>query len=89
MDTILLVAVGIVSLVVARRLVLRAWLRGRIGRDGAALLWAAGLPLALVGWSSARQQLDPVLLLIALILGGVQFLTMRYLLREVRGDHPI
>ena len=89
MDVILLVAVAIVSLVVVRRLVLRAWLRGRIGRDGAALLWATGLPLALVVWSSVRQQLDPLLLVIALMLGGVQFLTMRYLLGEVRGDHQI
>jgi len=82
MDAVVVTVIGSASIVIGRRLVLRGWRRGRITTERAALLWAATLPLGLVVWSAVRQQLHPLLLVVLLSGFGVQFLCMRWALRQ-------
>ncbi len=82
MDAVVVTVIGLASIVIGRRLVLRSWRRGRITTERAALLWAATLPLGLVIWSAVRQQLHPLLLVVLLSGFGVQFLFMRWALRQ-------
>jgi hypothetical protein len=69
-------------------LVMGRWSRGSIGTDRAALLWSALLPVAIVVYSGARQQLGGLTLVIAIVVGVIQFLTMRYLIRWFEGVSP-
>jgi hypothetical protein len=86
MDALALFVAGVLILVVGRRVVLAAWRRGRIGTDTTAVLWAAGLPAALIVWSVARQQLSPLILVIALGVGAVQFVALRWVLTHFWSD---
>jgi hypothetical protein len=76
------------SVLIGRMLVMRRWSRGTIGTDRAAMLWSAWLPVAIVVYSGARQQLSVLTLVIAVLVGVVQFLTMRYLIRWFDGVSP-
>jgi hypothetical protein len=73
------------SVLIGRMLVMRRWSRGSIETDRAALLWSAWLPVAIVVYSGYRQQLGVLTLVIAVVVGMVQFLTMRYLIRWFEG----
>jgi hypothetical protein len=76
------------SVLIGRMLVMRRWSRGSIGTDRAALLWSAWLPVAIAVYSGARQQLGILTLVIAVVLGAIQFLIMRYLIRWFEGVSP-
>ena len=67
---------------------MRRWSHGSIGSDRAALLWSAWLPVAMVIYSAARQHLGVFTLAIAVVVGVIQFLTMRYLIHWFEGVAP-
>ncbi len=78
MDAVVIVIAILLTVVTGRRLLLHGWLRRRMGTDRAALLWALTLPAAILAYSAARQQLQPVLLLIAAMVALSQFTFMRW-----------
>jgi hypothetical protein len=74
--------VTVACLVITRLVPLRRAIRARLGMDRAALLFAIGLPTSIVVWSAARQRLDVLTIAIALAFGAIQFVIMRWILRE-------
>ncbi len=73
---------------VLRRLVLRGWFAGRIQTKRAALLWSLVLPVAFAASSAVRGQLDPILSVVLIAYGSVQFLAARWILEALGGDRP-
>lgn len=68
--------------------VLARWKTGRIESDRAALLMSTISTGSLGIYSLARQQLDPVLVLVLIVGASVQFLFTRYMLRVFAVDRP-
>jgi hypothetical protein len=85
MDGVVLVAV-ILAVLLARRVILRRWRSGRISTEAAALLWAAILPVGAILWTATRGPTQPLIVVLALSIGIIQFFGMRWGLRNFGGE---
>jgi hypothetical protein len=76
-NPIVLTVAFIVSVLVARRLVVRAWQRGRMDSDRAAMAWAVMLPGAIVIYAIVRGEMHWVIAVVAVVMFLAQFVIIR------------
>ena len=83
-----LIGATIASVIAWRRFVLRRWQKRGLSTDRAAALWAVSLPVAIIGYSAVRLQLDLLVLFMAASLALLQYVFLRYFLRGLATDRP-
>jgi hypothetical protein len=80
-----------VALMVIRRTALGRWRAGGLSKDKTAALWAAGLPVALLGYAAVTGSFGLVAIAAAGVLFLPQFLTVRRFLGRIvfpsAGEH--
>lgn len=89
-NPIVLTVAFIVSVLIARRLVVRSWQRGGIDSDRAALAWAVLLPGAIVLYAFVRGEMHWVIAAVAVVMFIAQFVIIRLgfrWLEDERSEH--